>query len=102
MTGNQMSEKQKKNSNYIPLEAPFAFRRHMIIRREFQRLLKQNRLDDFDTVMKFAEGEIVKQKIKERSTVRFHLSNGENKTLIYLKRYRYHLIPGCNHGLASL
>lgn len=93
MTGNKMSEKQKKNSNYIPLEAPFAFRRHMIIRREFQRLLKQNRLDDFDTVMKFTDGEIVKQKIKERSTVRFHLSNGENKTLIYLKRYRHHLIP---------
>jgi len=89
---NNMTEESNNNSKYHPLETPFTFRKHMIIRREFKWLLKQNRLDDFETVMKFADGEIVKRQIKERSTVRFHIPDGKGKTLLYLKRYRYPLI----------
>ena len=76
----------------FPLESRFAFRKHMIINREFVHLLQKNGLDNFDTIMKFNNGEIVKQKISERSTIRFRLSDGENEALIYLKRYRYPVI----------
>jgi heptose I phosphotransferase len=75
------------------LETRFAFRKHMIINREFEQLLEQNGLDDFDAIMRFSGGEIVKQRIKERSTVRFHVSDGDGKALIYLKRYHYAMIP---------
>jgi len=76
-----------------PLETRFAFRKHMIINREFEQLLQQNGLDDFDTIMRLNDGEIVKQRIKERSTVRFQVSHGGGKALIYLKRYHYTMIP---------
>jgi len=76
----------------FPLETRFAFRKHMIINREFESLLQKNGLDDFDTIMKFDNGEVVKQKIRERSTIRFQVPDGKDKALIYLKRYRYPLI----------
>lgn len=79
--------------NAYPLETRFAFRKHMIINREFEQLLKQNGLDDFDTIMRLHDVEIVKLRIKERSTVRFHIPHGGNTDLIYLKRYRYAMIP---------
>jgi len=76
-----------------PFETRFAFRKHMIINREFEPLLQRNGLDDFDALMRFSGGEIVKQSVKERSTVRFHVPDGNGKILLYLKRYHYAMIP---------
>jgi heptose I phosphotransferase len=90
--GNTIRERQQIMNAY-PLETRFAFRKHMIINREFEQLLKQNGLDDFDTIMRLHDVEIVKQKIKERSTVRFQIPHGDGTDLIYLKRYRYAMIP---------
>jgi len=74
----------------------------MIINREFEPLLRRNGLDDFDTLMRLKEGEIVKQVIKERSTVRFYVPDGNGNTLVYLKRYRYALIPSLLKQCLSL
>jgi len=65
----------------------------MIINREFEPLLKKTGLDDFDAIMKFDSGEVVKQKSKYRSTIQFNLPEKEGRTLLYLKRYRYSFIP---------
>lgn len=75
-----------------PFETRFAFRKHMIINREFEHLLQKNGLDDFDTIMTLNRGEIVKRRIRERSTMRFHVSGKEGGMLMYLKRYHYPMI----------
>ena len=74
-------------------EIKFAFRKRLIINQEFEPLLKKNRLDVFGAVMKFKGGEVVKQQKRGRSTVRFYLSGETGKVLVYLKRYRFALIP---------
>jgi heptose I phosphotransferase len=66
----------------------------MIIGREFEALLRASGLDDFDAVMHFTGGEVVKQKIKERSTVRFQVGEGKGETWLYLKRYRSPALAG--------
>ena len=70
----------------------FVFRNHMVINREFESLLKENSLDDFDAMMKFDKGEIVKQKSKHRSTIHFYLTEKQRRVHVYLKRYRFSLI----------
>ncbi len=65
----------------------------MVINREFEALLKENGLDDFDTMMKFDKGEVVKQKSKYRSIIHFYLTEKERRVSVYLKRYRFSLIP---------
>ena len=79
----------QQNLKPFPLETRFAFRKHMIINREFEPLLRNSGLDNFDSLMKFENGEVVKRKISERSTVRFHVPDEGRQTLVYLKRYRY-------------
>jgi Lipopolysaccharide kinase (Kdo/WaaP) family. len=64
----------------------------MVINREFELLLKENGLDDFDAMMKFDKGEVVKQKSKYRSTIHFYLTEKEHRVSVYLKRYRFSLI----------
>jgi len=76
----------------LPPPSNFVFRNHMIINREFEPLLKENGLDDFDAMMKFDKGEVVKQKSKYRSTIHFYLTEKERRVSVYLKRYRFSLI----------
>ena len=73
----------------LSLPSDFVFRNHMIINREFEPLLKENGLDDFDAIMKFDKGEVVKQKSKDRSTIHFYLTSKEHRVSVYLKRYRF-------------
>lgn len=75
------------------VETKFAFRPHMIIDREFEAVLRASGLDDFDALMHFTGGEVVKRRIKERSTVRFQVGEGKGKMWLYLKRYRASLFP---------
>jgi hypothetical protein len=76
----------------FPLLNDFVFRNHMVINREFESLLKENGLDNFDAMMKFDKGEVVKQKSKYRSTIHFYLTEKERRVSVYLKRYRFSLI----------
>ena len=78
--------------DYLPLHIDFSFRKHMIINRGFEPLLKENGLDDFDAIMKFDSGEVVKQKSKYRSTMRLNLPGKEGRGVVYLKRYRFFFI----------
>lgn len=80
--------------NEFSLETRFAFRPHMIIDRQFEALLRSNGLDDFEALMNFSGGEVVKRRITERSTVRFQVGEGKDKTWLYLKRYRVPLLTG--------
>lgn len=77
-----------------PLLKDFVFRRHMVVNRKFESLLKKNGLDNFDALMKFDQGEVIKQKSNDRSTVRFTLSENGQSIFVYLKRYRFSLISG--------
>ena len=45
----------------LSFPSDFVFRNQMVINREFETLLKENGLDDFDAIMKFDKGEVVKQ-----------------------------------------
>lgn len=83
------NRERQQNMRSYPLEARFAFRKHMIINREFESMLRESGLDNFDALMRFKGGETVKESIKERSTVRFNVPEGNNKTLMYLKRYQH-------------
>ena len=76
----------------VSLPVDFVFRNHMIINREFGSLLQENGLDDFDAMMKFDKGEVVKQKNKNRSTIRFCLIDKGRSVSVFLKRYRFSLI----------
>lgn len=76
----------------FPLLNDFVFRNQMVINRAFEPLLKENGLDDFDAIMKFDKGEVVKQKSKYRSTIHFYLTDKERKVSVYLKRYRFSLL----------
>jgi len=76
----------------FPLLNDFVFRNHMVINREFESLLKESGLDDFDAMMEFDKGEVVKQKSKYRSTIHFYLIEKERRVSVYLKRYRFSLI----------
>lgn len=76
------------------LETKLAFRPHMIIDRRFEALLRSSGLDDFDALMHFSGGEVVKRRIKERSTIRFQVGEGKDKVWLYLKRYRLALLAG--------
>jgi len=76
----------------LSFPSDFVFRNHMVINREFEPLLKENGLDDFDAIMKFDKGEVVKQKSKYRSTIHFYLTDKERRVSVYLKRYRFSLI----------
>lgn len=88
----EQRERNPQSAHPFPVNLRFAFRKHMIINREFELLLQNNGLDNFDTIMEINGGEVVKQKIKERSTIRFQVADGEHKVLLYLKRYRHPLI----------
>ena len=77
---------------YSPLLNNFVFRSHMVINRDFETLLKENGLDNFDAMMNFDKGEVVKQKSKYRSTIHFYLTDKERRVSVYLKRYRFSLI----------
>ncbi|MBN2467567.1 MAG: hypothetical protein JXD19_05395 [Deltaproteobacteria bacterium] len=96
-----MERERPGNSYHHHLQAPFVFRKHMIIRREFEQLLGRNGLDDFDKLMKFENGEVVKRKIEERFTVRFQLFDGMGDQDVYLKRYRYRMIPAYLKSFAT-
>jgi len=50
----------------------------MLFNREFEEVIHQNNLFDFDRVMNFRGGEVIKHTLKERTTIRFILSNGKN------------------------
>ena len=80
------------HTKHLPLIVQFAFRKHMIINREFEALLKDNGLDAFDALMHYKQGEPVKQKMRSRFTVRFRLPEGNDTTVLYLKRYRFPLV----------
>jgi hypothetical protein len=75
-----------------PLLKDFVFRRNMIINREFESLLKTNGLDNFDALMQFDRGEVIKQKNKYRSTIRFSLAEQGQSVPVFLKRYRFSLV----------
>ncbi|HPD61254.1 MAG TPA: lipopolysaccharide kinase InaA family protein [Thermodesulfobacteriota bacterium] len=77
---------------FFPLLNDFVFRSHMVINRKFESLLQENGLDNFDAMMKFDKGDVVKQKSKHRSTLHFYLTDKERRVSVYLKRYRFSLI----------
>jgi hypothetical protein len=62
------------------------FRNYMVINRDFESLLKKNGLDDFNALMKFNKGEVIKHKGKYRFTIRFDLAGEEGGVSVYLKR----------------
>lgn len=61
--------------------------RGMIFNKEFEDAIRQNKLFDFDMVMNFSDGEIVKHAVKERKTIRFSLHSGSSSLEAYLKRH---------------
>ena len=86
-----MVREQRNHKDFLAKSPPgnprFAFRKHMIINREFEQLLQRNGLDSFNAIMDIKGGEVVKQQLKERRTVKLQLGDGENKVILYLKRY---------------
>ena len=60
----------------------------IIVNNEYASLLSQNKLIDFTTLMHYQNGTIVKQAVKERSTVRLTLKDCRGEIGAYLKRYR--------------
>jgi tRNA A-37 threonylcarbamoyl transferase component Bud32 len=60
----------------------------IIVNNEYASLLSQNKLIDFSTLMNYQNGTIVKQAVKERSTVRLTLKDSRGEIGAYLKRYR--------------
>jgi len=59
----------------------------IIVNDEYGSLLSQNNLIDFNTLMYYHNGEIIKQAIKERSTVKLVLKDNHGEIGAYLKRY---------------
>jgi UDP-glucose:(heptosyl)LPS alpha-1,3-glucosyltransferase len=67
----------------------FSCSRHdgVMVNDEYASLLLQNNLTGFDTFMCRQNGKIIKQTIKDRSTVRLILKNTTGEVGVYLKRY---------------
>ncbi|MCX8011599.1 MAG: hypothetical protein N3A64_00375, partial [Desulfobacterota bacterium] len=61
----------------------------MAIHRDFELILRENGLDNFDALMNLNKGRVIKQKTKNRSTVCFSLAQNQKRYLCYLKRYRF-------------
>ncbi|KPJ58135.1 MAG: hypothetical protein AMJ42_03820, partial [Deltaproteobacteria bacterium DG_8] len=59
----------------------------IIVNNEYLSLLSQNKLIDFNTLMYYQNGEIIKQAIKERSTIKLLLKSDRAEIGAYLKRY---------------
>ena len=60
----------------------------IIVNDEYLSLLSQNKLIDFKTLMHYQNGKIIKQAIKERSTLKLMLRNNGGGIGAYLKRYQ--------------
>lgn len=55
---------------------------------EYTSLLSQNKLFDFDALMHYKNGSIIKKAIKDRSTVKLTLKSDRGEVNAYLKRYQ--------------
>ena len=60
----------------------------IITNNEYTSLLSKNKLTGFNTFMHYQNGTIIKQSIKERSTVKFSLEDNHGEIGVYLKRYQ--------------
>jgi UDP-glucose:(heptosyl)LPS alpha-1,3-glucosyltransferase len=79
----------------------FSFSHHdgIIVNDEYVSLLSQNKLIDFSKLMYCQDGKIIKQAIKERSTIKLMLKDNHSEIGVYLKRYQH---PGCKEWITSL
>ena len=71
----------------------------IIVTSEYASLLSRNKLTDFNTLMHYQNGRVVKNAIKERSTVRLTLKDSDGEIGAYLKRYQ---APSFNAWVSSL
>ena len=71
----------------------------IIINNEYAPLLSQNKLIDFNTLMHYKNGTVIKKAIKERSTVKIALKDNGGEIGAYLKRYHD---PGFKARVSSL
>src|SRR4051812_49026732 len=61
----------------------------LTVNRDWARLLKANRLTSFSALMGFEGGEVAKNVLRERTTTRFELANGQSPgEAFYIKRHR--------------
>ena len=59
----------------------------MVFNKDFEVFVQQNNLLDFDTVMTFKDGEVVKHAVPERKTEKFFLKEDDTSLHVYLKRH---------------
>ena len=76
--------------NVIEQKAIVACSHHdgIITHDTYRTLLTQNGLADFNSLMYYRQGEVIKASSGERSTVKLQLSSGEGAVGAYLKRYQ--------------
>jgi len=61
---------------------------HLTVNHDFAPLLRSHGLTTFDSIMNFAGGQIAKNLLRERTTVRLELTNADgNAQTLYLKRH---------------
>lgn len=72
---------------------------NIVVNKAYKEVLVENRLDTFKSFMQYANVEIAKQVIKERSTARLILDDGRNHSTFFLKR---HISPSVREYLKLL
>ncbi|MBW2645419.1 MAG: lipopolysaccharide core heptose(I) kinase RfaP [Deltaproteobacteria bacterium] len=72
---------------------------NIVVNKAYKEVLVENRLDTFKSFMQYANVEIAKQVIKERSTARLILDDGRTQSIFFLKR---HISPSVREYLKLL
>ena len=65
----------------------FSYHDGITVNDKYASLLSQNKLIDFNALMHYKDGTVIKKVIKERSTVKIELKNNGGEIGAYLKRY---------------
>jgi heptose I phosphotransferase len=60
---------------------------NLLINETFRHVLRQNGLETFEAFMECKHGKVVKQAVRERSTVRLLLADGNSESAFFLKRH---------------